>query len=102
MTQENGADIALEIAGQKVNVKNVKSLNTGATLFCAGMLILLCYVTWTHGEDSKVSNTLFVGAVREQTTAMREATTVQRENNCLQSYQGPPQDKASFCRVVSR
>lgn len=99
----SGADVALEIAGQKVNFKNVKSLNTGATLFSCGLLILLCYAFWAHSEDTKTAQAAFIGAVKEQTSAIKEQTTAQREQNCLMRFdQKDRQANADFCKQVTR
>ena len=91
----------LTISKDGISLKSV-TVNTVITLATAFGVGFTAYAIHEHRTEARESSALFVGAVREQTTAMREATTVQRENNCLQSYQGPPQEKASFCRTVSR
>lgn len=98
---EEAHELKLDAKNLTASLKS-QSLNTIITFATLILVSVIAYALWTHAEEARTSSSLFVGAVREQTTAMREATTVQRENNCLQSYQGPPQEKASFCRTVSR
>jgi len=98
----SGADVAVEIGGQKLNVKNVKSLNTVATVATLVLVCVLCYAFYVHSQDTRDTGKEFVQAVREQTIAVKEQTTAAREHNCLQSYQGPPADKATFCKQIAR
>lgn len=98
----NGADIAVEAFGNKLNVKNVKSLNTMATLAILVVVCVIAYGGYMHQQEAKESGAAFVAAVKEQTVSMREQTAVMRESNCLQSYQGPPAEKRSFCQNISR
>lgn len=96
--EETGADVAVELAGQKVNIKNVKSLNTLATV---ATLIIICagfgmgYVIFTaHAAETRDSS-------KELVTALREMTQAAREQNCLISM---PQDRrdADLCRRIAR
>lgn len=110
MSEENGngtgADVSAEIGGQKINVRNVKSLNTIATIItlvvvCSGGVLLYTLLE-AHAVQTKETGNEFVRALREQTTVMKEQVQVQREGNCLQGYQGPAASKAEFCRGISR
>lgn len=98
-----GADVALKIAGQEFNVRNVKSLNTGATLFCAGMLILLCYGGYVHTQESKDIGQTFAQALKEQTLAIKEQTQASREQTCIMRFdQKDRQQNADFCKQIAR
>lgn len=100
--EKNGADVSVEIGGQKVNLKNVKSLNTIATVATLILVAVLCYAFYVHAQDARDNGKEFVQAVREQTMAVKEQTATARENNCLQGYQGPPAEKSTFCKQISR
>lgn len=103
MSEEgNGADIALEVGGQKVNVRNVKSLNTILTFLTLLVACLIAYAFYSHAQDTRDDRGAFVGAIKEQTTAIKESAQAVRENTCVQTYQGPPSGKADFCRQVTR
>lgn len=97
---ENG-DLDATIAGQKISLKNV-SVNTIATVATLIIVTLIAYVLYTHQQDAREASAGFVTAIKEQTTVQKEQTTVMREANCLQSYQGPPAEKASFCKSIAR
>jgi hypothetical protein len=95
---EPGADVSLELGGQKVNVKNVKSFNTFATV---ATLVIVCvgfgvgYVMISaHAAETKDASRELVGALKEMTQAARE-------QNCLISM---PQERrdADLCRRISR
>ena len=73
--ERNGADVDLKIGGQEVRLKNIKSLNTLATV---ATLIILCTAAaygYTHIQDS-----------REVAVAMRDMAQAIREGNCINSY----------------
>lgn len=92
--QTNGADVDLSIAGQQVKLKNIKSLNTLATVTTLMLVILLGYVLWTHTNDDKE-------AKRELTIAIRELGQSAREQNCLISMPIDRRDP-ELCRRISR
>lgn len=97
MSEEtNGADVNLEIGGQKVNVRNVKSLNTLATVASLLGVILLCYVVWEHKMDASAQevkresaaaqrDVLLTSAIKEMAAAQKEGVVAQRVMNCLLS-----------------
>lgn len=97
----NGADVNVEIAGQKVNLRNVKSLNTVLTFVAAIASSFGVYILIQHQADAKDTAQTFVQAVKEQTAVMREQTAVAREQNCLISV---PQDRRDpeLCKRLSR
>jgi hypothetical protein len=107
--KNNGADLAVDAFGVKANVKNVKSLNTGATLFCAGMLICIAAFGYTHVQESKEDNKAFINAITEQTKAIREGvkaqqdgTAAQREQTCMLKFEQKDRPQNSeFCRQIS-
>lgn len=101
--QGDGADVELELGGQKVNVRNVKSVNTILTFLSTLGIGVLCYAFWTHLEDSRSAGAAFVGAIKEQTSAIKDGTQAQREATCYQRYAGhSPQERAEFCKTVTR
>lgn len=97
----DGADIGLELGGQKLNVRNVKSLNTVVTLLTFVLVSVIAYALWAHGEDSKAASAQFVGAIKEQTAAIKEQTVVQREQNCLIAMPTDRRD-VELCRRIAR
>ena len=121
--EANGADVAVEIAGQKVNLKNVKSLNTLATMAILIVVLLIGYVVFVHAGDSKdaakeiakelkeankeVANTL-KESNRELGIILREMSQAAREQNCLLrsgvSTLAPEkrQEVAELCKQLSR
>ena len=94
--QPNGADVSLELAGQKVNLRNVKSLNTLATVLTLLIVILVGYGGWQHTSDTKEAS-------KELTLALKEMTQAARESNCLMAI---PMEKreanSDLCRRISR
>ncbi len=83
MEQENGADVALKIAGQEVNLRNVKSLNTIATVCTLlGVCIIGVYLHFhevnAQTEKAQVAATLQKSNV-DIAAILKEATQAQRE-----------------------
>lgn len=96
MSEENGADVDLNIAGQKVALKNVKSLNTIVSLIAAVAACFGVYLVMAHASDTK-------DAGKELVLALKEMTQAAREQNCLMAF---PQEKrevnADLCKRLSR
>lgn len=109
MSEDNGkasgADIGVEIAGQKVNLRNVKSLNTMATLLTMVLSSVVLYALLQHQVDAREGSRAFVEAIKDNTRAQREAIAAQREANCIARLT-PDQRKDSqqleFCRQLGR
>ena len=121
--QESGSDVAVEIAGQKVNLKNVKSLNTLATFATLVIVCLSSYMVFVHAGDAKdnakeiakelkesnkeVSNAL-KESNRELGIILRNLDQGIREQNCLSIRIKPdstPQqrlEEAEFCKRLTR
>lgn len=100
--QNNGSDVALELGGQKLNVRNIKSLNTIATVVTMFLAGLTLYILFTHQQDTKAGAQDFVKAVREQTVAIKEGISAQREQTCILKFEGPERKaNAEFCKQVS-
>ena len=101
MSEENGADVALKVAGQEMNIRNVKSLNTVATLACLlGVCILLVWF-FEHKVDAKAQSVSeaverredrkeMVSALKEMAAQERERTIQQKITNCLIERSGAP------------
>ena len=94
--QSNGADVNLELAGQKVNLRNVKSLNTLATVLTLLLVILIGYIGWQHTGDTKEAS-------KELTVALKEMTQAARESNCLMAIPMEKREASTdLCRRISR
>lgn len=91
----NGADVDVNIAGQRVNLRNIKSLNTLATVATLIVVCVLGYAFYVHAGESR-------DAAKDLVQAMKEMTQAVREGNCLTSYQGPQDQRAAFCKQVTR
>jgi hypothetical protein len=96
--ERNGVDVEVSFAGQRVNLKNVKSLNTLATV---ATLVIVCAAVAggyamlsAHAAETK-------DASRELVTALKEMTQAAREQNCLISM---PMDRRDpeLCRRLAR
>lgn len=97
---DNGADIDVEVAGQKVNVKNIKSLNT--LLTAATFIALICggFMLWqvvdAHAKSADKLNDALI-------STLKELTISQRVTNCLMAT---PQDqreaKLQSCERIAR
>lgn len=96
MSEETGADVALEVGGQKFNVRNVKSLNTLLTFAGFVGMVLIGYVLYEHKTEDKD----FKGAL---VATLKEFTVAQRITNCLMAT---PQDqreaKLTTCERIAR
>lgn len=96
MAETNGADVELDIAGQKVNFKNIKSLNTGATLATLILVSVLGYAFYVHAGETKDQS-------KELVSALKEMTQAAREQNCLMRFdQKDRQANADFCKQIAR
>lgn len=101
--QEVGTDIDVEVAGQKVNVKNIPSFQTLLAIFTLVIVSLIAYALWTHEQETKEAGQAFVSAIKDQTAAVREQTTVQREQNCLMRFDMKDrQTNADFCKAIAK
>lgn len=92
--EHNGADVEVEVAGQKLNVKNIKSLNTFATVATLILVCVLGYAFYVHAGETKDQS-------KELVNALKEMTQAAREQNCLISL---PMDRRDpeLCRRISR
>lgn len=101
MAESQVEELSADIAGQKLTLKNAP-INTIATVATMVLVVLCLYVLWSHQQDARDASAAFVTAIREQTSVQKEQTVVMREANCLQSYQGPGDGKANFCKQIAR
>lgn len=95
-------ELNAEIAGQKLNLRNVPigALSSVATLL---LLVGLGVGLWHHVEDTRSASQAFVNALKEQTVAIRDQTAAQREQTCMMRF--TDKDKpanADWCRQISR
>lgn len=101
-SNQNGSDVALEVAGQKLNLRNIKSLNAIATIVGMFVGLLVLYILFTHQQDAKEGYREFVVAIKEQTTAIRDGTAAQREQTCILKFDTQDRkNNAEFCKQVS-
>lgn len=93
--EAGGADIDLEVAGQKARIKNVKSLNTICTIAVLVVVSVLGYAFYVHAAETK-------DAGKELVQALKEVTQVVREANCLNSLPAERRPDPDYCRRLSR
>jgi len=106
-TQSNGADVAVEIAGQKVNLRNVKSLNTLATVATLFVTCFGVYILFTHQADAREGGKEVALVLKESnkelSEVLKELARATREQNCLLSL---PQEKRNenveLCKRIAR
>lgn len=99
-SEANGADVNLKVPGGEVNLRNVKSLNTLATVatlifvcagICGGYLMLTA-----HASETKDAGREFVQALKEVAQSLRE-------NNCLTTFTPEKREaNADMCKRLSR
>jgi len=98
MSEENGfgADVEANIAGQQIRVRNVKSLNTLATV--ATLIICICgfaigYQMFdAHAKDTKETTNAVVAALKDLTKVHRENGKEQvKEQRTLRCVMGSEQ-----------
>lgn len=101
MAGETG-ELDAEIAGQKVSLKNV-SINTMATVATLLGVCMLVYILIQHEQESKQTASMFVSAVKEQTTAVKDQTVALREQTCIVRFkEAERQQQAEFCKQIAR
>ena len=116
--EPNGADVAVEIAGQKVNLRNVKSMNTLATLATLVIVCVIGYIIFTHTLDAKEGGKEVAAELkatnketamvlretsREISLGLKELAIAARESNCLLAMeQGKRAEAADICKRISR
>jgi len=94
--QSNGADVSLETPVGKVNVKNVKSLNTGLTLVAAIAACFCVYLLMQHQVEAKEGS-------KDLAAAMKEVAQAAREQTCIMRFkQEDRQQNAEFCKSIAR
>mgnify|MGYP001616640668 CR=1 FL=1 len=91
----------VELAARQGKIK-VRGSDVLTTLGIA-IVTLFGYMVWEHKEDAKVTQTAFVGAIKEMTLAQREMTTAQRVQNCLlATTQNEREAKLPLCERIAR
>lgn len=98
MADPQESEVTLDAKNLTASVKSA-NLNTLATV---ATFVIVCVasaygysIAGTHVSETKELSTALVAALREQTQVLREA-------NCLNTYHGPEDQKAGFCRQVAR
>ena len=81
MAEENGADVTLKVAGQEVNLRNIKSLNTIATLITMFGVGLLAMVVYNHDSVAQTAQKNVVDATKEANQAIVRALKELNEQN---------------------
>lgn len=100
MSEENGADVNLEVGGQKIAVRNVKSLNTLATVATLIMVICMAVIGYqmldAHAQHSVKNTDTLISVLKEQAVA-------QRVTNCLMAtVQEQREAKLATCERIAR
>jgi len=119
----NGADFGIDMLGVKANVKNIRSLNTVATVVTMILTATLLYVIVTHSIQAKDDDKELVRALRdsnkevakaimeissEHNTSMRQLSQSIKMQNCLTIRIRPdmtPQQRADeqeFCKRITQ
>lgn len=100
--REQSADVELNIAGQRLNVRNVKSLNTTLTAIILGLTCGVLWMLYEHRQENRSMSVEFTAAIRENAKSQREQTAAIREQTCLSKF--PEHERrahADFCRNVT-
>ena len=84
MSEENGADVNLKVAGQELNVRNVKSLNTIATLITMFAVCILAVYLHFH-EVNAQQDKAQVATTLQKSNA--DVAAILKENNLAQKEQ---------------
>lgn len=103
--ERNGADVNLELGGQKLNVKNVKSLNTGLTIISVVLVAIVLVLMFQHQVDAKDDNRALLDAIKENTASQKAQVAAQREANCLSRLtpeQKRDRDQLDYCRTLGK
>lgn len=105
MSDDNRTEVDAEIAGQKLKVTG-PGANLIFTIVGAIASAFAAYLVFTHGAEAKVdardASQALQKAIESFTAGQKEQTMVLRETTCLMNYQGPPAEKADFCRRMAR
>lgn len=100
--EQMNADVSLDVAGQKVNLRNIRSVNTIVTVLTLFVVLSIGFLMFEHRTDTKEMSSSFVSAIKEQTTAIREQTAAQREQTCLYKFaESERRANSEWCRQVS-
>jgi cytochrome c-type biogenesis protein CcmH/NrfG len=83
--ERNGADVSVKVAGQELNVRNVKSLNTILTALSFAVLIGIGVLMWTHVVAEDQSNKAILTEIKEQNKAVLQAQKNSAYFACLQA-----------------
>lgn len=84
-----------DIAGQKLSIRS-QSLNTIATIATLVVTVLIAYMLFGHGTDTREAS-------RELAAALKDMTQAAREQNCLITL--PPERReqnTELCKRISR
>ena len=99
--QQETGELTAKVAGQELSVRGV-SINTIATVVTLAAVSVILYMGYTHGQDMRESQGAVVKAMQLIADAQQQANQIHRETNCLIGYQGPAENKAAFCKTVTR
>jgi hypothetical protein len=92
--ERNGADISAKIAGQEINVKNVKSLNTILTLATLLVGVGMATLLWTHADGADKTSQALLREIQQSNKANLDAQKNIAYHSCRQScLLEQPQDK---------
>lgn len=105
MSDDNRTEVDAEIAGQKLKISG-PNVNLVFTVIGAVAAAFAAYLIFAHSAEAKVeardASQALQKAIESFTAGQKEQTMVLRETTCLMNYQGPPAEKADFCRRMAR
>ena len=103
MSEENGADVSVNVAGQQINLRNVKSLNTLATVATLIICILIGYVVFEHKTDARAEGVALAQRDAQLSNAIREMASSNRVLACLMATkQDDREAKLAQCERIAR
>ena len=98
---ETASQQEVELDARQGRIK-VRGSDVLTTLGIA-IVTLVGYMVWEHKEEAKLTQTAFVGAIKEMTVAQREMTVAQRVQNCLlATTQNDREAKLPTCERIAR
>lgn len=102
MDKEQSADVELNLAGQRLNVRNIRSLNTIMTAIILGLSLALFWLLYEIRLENRAMKNEFTAAIKDNAKSQREQTAAIREQTCLYKFpEGERRSNAEFCRSVS-
>ena len=97
--ERNGADFGLKIAGQELNVKNVKSLNTILTALGLCASVSIGVFLWTHVESADKGTAAVLNEVKQSNQTQKNIAYYQCMQVCLLAQGDPAKRNREACEL---